>query len=83
MLWSGAERALVATLALAIVLWLGVRALSPAPTHCSSDGIGKGSTTSRLARSRWCGPSRSGGLANRLLTAVVVLLAATACYIYL
>ena len=82
MLWSGAERALVATLALAIVLWLGVRArrrlhaLLERRYRQRLHDFQVSSIPLVRAEQIW-------RMANRLLTAVVVLLAATAWYIYL
>jgi small-conductance mechanosensitive channel len=81
-LLSGAERALVATLALAIVLWLGVRArrrmhaLLEARYRQRLHDFQVSSIPLVRAEQIW-------RMANRLLTAVVVLLAATAWYIYL
>ncbi len=81
-LWTGARRALVATLALAIVLWLGVRArrrihaLLERRYRQRLHDFQVSSIPLVRAEQIW-------RMANRLLTAVVILLAATAWYIYL
>jgi small-conductance mechanosensitive channel len=81
-LWSGAERALLATLALAVALWLGVRA------RRRMDAVLERRYRQRIhdfqvrsiplvrAEQLW-------RLGKRILTVVAVLLAATALYFYL
>ena len=81
-LWSGAERALLATLALALALWLGVRA------RRRIDAVLERRYRQRIhdfqvrsiplvrAEQLW-------RLGKRILTMVAVLLAATALYFYL